>query len=65
VNVPPIIGMVLSRSANPVQALELLRTKMSVEDVHDLIEVILIDDHNSRKLAKAAAQRDEDAVRSR
>ena len=35
-----------------------LRTVMSVEDVHDIIEVILIDDHNSRILAKAAAERE-------
>ena len=51
-NVPPIIGMVLSRDSSPTMALERLNTILSVEDVHDIIEVILIDGANNRILQK-------------
>ena len=56
-NVPPIIGMVLSRSQNPVEALRLLQTVMTVEDVHNLVEVILTDMHNDRVSAIMEAAR--------
>lgn len=48
VNVPPIIGAVISsRMATIVE----LQTVLSVDDVHDLIEVISIDAYN-RQLVK-------------
>lgn len=54
-NVPPTIGMALSAAGDKQSALRALQTDLSVEDLHDILEVILIDAHNSRIIAKAQA----------
>lgn len=50
VNVPASIGMAIS--ADPM-LLGLLTTTLSLEDLHDIIEVRLIDAHNRRVVRKA------------
>ena len=58
-NVPPTIGMVLSR--NPA-LIGPLSESLGVEDLHDLIEVMLVDMHNARVVARidAAKRRPEE-----
>lgn len=51
-NVPATIGMVLSR--NPV-LIGPLSESLGVEDLHDLIEVMLVDMHNARVVARIDA----------
>jgi hypothetical protein len=52
VNVPPRIGMVVSHSQDKAAAMAALSTTLGLEDLYDLIEIILIDRHNDRILAK-------------
>lgn len=53
-NVPPSIGMVVSRD---LKMIEPLNATISVEELHDLLEIIVIDGHNARQIAKAEAAR--------
>lgn len=46
-NVPATIGMVLSK--DPALIVQ-LSTCLSVEDLHDMIEVLLVDAHNERQI---------------
>lgn len=59
-NVPPTIGTVLSRSSEPATTLLRLATVLSLEDLHDLIEVQLIDQHNQRVVDRIERERDRD-----
>jgi hypothetical protein len=50
VNVPPLLGMVLSSCpalAGP------LGTDLGLEDLHDIVEVRRVDAHNARVIRKA------------
>jgi hypothetical protein len=47
VNVPPSIGMALSHDPSLIEP---LTTTLGLEDLFDIIEVVLIDAHNKRKL---------------
>lgn len=54
VNVPPIIGQLVSmRMASYAD----LSTTLSVEDVHDLLEVAAVDVHNTAILRKREEQK--------
>jgi hypothetical protein len=57
VNVPPTIGMVLSASESRAETLHMLQTTLGLEDLHDLIEVQLVDSHNARAISKIDAAR--------
>lgn len=48
-NVPPTIGMALSGDKS---LLGPLSTVLGLEDLHDIIEVMTIDAHNQRLIAK-------------
>ena len=48
-NVPPMIGMAISGRPELLVA---LNTVLSVEDLHDILEVIAVDAHNRRILRK-------------
>lgn len=50
VNVPPTIGMALSSDKS---LLGPLSSTLGLEDLHDILEVISVDAHNQRVLAKA------------
>ena len=50
-NVPRTIGMVLSHK---MATLHEMQTVYGLEDVYDMIEVLLVDNHNQRILEKAA-----------
>lgn len=54
VNVPPTIGMAIS--GNPA-LLGQLATVLSLEDLHDILEVRRIDGHNARMIRKAQEDR--------
>lgn len=62
-NVPPTVGMVLSRSSDPAATLLRLGTELCLEDLHDLIEVQLIDQHNARVVERIEEERRRDAER--
>lgn len=49
-NVPPLIGMAIS---DDFSLLGPLSTVLSVEDLHDILEVKRIDAHNARVMRKA------------
>ena len=57
VNVPPLIGMALSRSKEPAGTLHALQTTLSIEDLHDLLEVALVDAHNARIIDRINTER--------
>lgn len=59
-NVPPTIGAVLSRSSEPATTLLRLSTVLNLEDLHDLIEVQLIDQHNQRVVDRIEEERRRD-----
>lgn len=48
-NVPPTIGAAISSGK---ASLAELNTVLSVEDLHDILEVVTIDAHNARVAAK-------------
>lgn len=50
-NVPRTIGMVLSHKMGTLHEMQ---TVYGLEDVYDMIEVILVDNHNQQLLEKAA-----------
>lgn len=54
VNVPPLIGAAISQ--NPMLLVELGRS-LSVEDLHDLLEVDAVNAHNERIVRKEIASR--------
>lgn len=54
-NVPPRIGMVVSAK---LATMAELNTVLSLEDLADLVEIMTIDAHNQRILAKRAEQSD-------
>jgi hypothetical protein len=49
VNVPHTIGMVISSGKASMMELS---TVLSLEDVHDIIEVLQVDSYNSRVIAQ-------------
>lgn len=53
-NVPATIGIVISSGK---ATLAELSTILSVEDIHDILEVLAIDAHNARVREKWARQR--------
>lgn len=53
VNVPPFLGMAIS--GHP-ELLGPLSTVLSLEDLHDILEVRRIDAHNARIIRKAEAK---------
>lgn len=50
-NVPPTIGMVVSSGK---ATLVELGTVLNIEDLHDLMEVISVDNHNAEVMRKLA-----------
>lgn len=52
-NVPPKIGMVLSRAP---QLLPALCTTINLEGLEDLLEVMRVDAHNERVIVEAQAR---------
>jgi hypothetical protein len=56
VNVPPSIGMVISSAPDKATALASLEN-MGIEDLCDILEVISVDAHNRRLLAKRNARK--------
>lgn len=52
-NVPPTIGMVISHDKALAAPLS---TVLGLEDLHDIIEVILVDAHNRRLIEKKREQ---------
>lgn len=48
-NIPPTIGMVVSHGK---ASLVELSTVLNLEDLHDLMEVIVVDNHNAAVLHK-------------
>lgn len=50
-NVPPAIGMVLG-SGQKLTTMGELNTVLGLEDLHDLLEIVMVDAHNQRILAK-------------
>ena len=48
-NVPPLLGMVQSSKPEYVGP---LHSVLGTEDLHDLLEIILVDAHNQRLLTK-------------
>lgn len=64
-NVPPTIGTILSRSSEPATTLLRLATVLSLEDLHDLIEVQLVDQHNQRVVDRIEEERRRNAERDR
>ena len=50
-NVPRTIGMVVSHK---MATLNELQTVYGLEDVYDMIEVILVDNHNQQVIERAA-----------
>lgn len=50
VNVPRTIGVVLSQK---MATLHELQTVYSLEDVYDMIEIIMVDNHNQQILERA------------
>ena len=54
-NVPPLIGMAIS--GRP-QRLAELNTSLSVEDLHNIIEVVTVDAHNRRLIDKHNADKE-------
>lgn len=53
VNVPPTIGMVVSSGK---ATLADLGTVLSIEDLHDLMEIITVDNHNMEVMRKIAEE---------
>lgn len=53
VNVPPLIGQAISGN---YELLAALNTTLSVEDLHDILEVKRVDAHNARIVAKIVAK---------
>lgn len=52
-NVPPTIGMVVSSGK---ATLADLGTVLSIEDLHDLMEIITVDNHNMEVMRKIAEE---------
>lgn len=55
VNVPPLIGMVISCGK---ATLAELNTVLGLEDLHDLVEIIRVDAHNAHIAQKASGADD-------
>jgi len=53
-NVSRTVGMILSHKA---ATLHEMQTVYSLEDVYDMIEVLMVDNHNQEVLQKAAERR--------
>lgn len=54
VNVPPTIGMAVSSGKATMAE---LATVLTVEDLHDILEIIAVDAHNQRVLANRRKDR--------
>lgn len=53
-NVPPTVGAAIS---NDKALLGPLSSTLGLEDLHDILEVITVDSHNARIMAKARERR--------